>query len=265
MEQEKEYHILSLSGGKDSTALAFYIKENMPEIHEKIEYVFCDTGCDLPETYDYLNKIEVYLNKKITRIKPEKSFEHLINCNGYLPTQYNRWCTFELKTKTFNKYIFDKLKNSKKQLVNLYIGIRADESHRATNDKSVGEHIKASFPFVEKGLIKKDIENILTKAGIGFPDYYNWRSRSGCYFCFYQKKIEWIGLYENHPKLFQKAMNYEYYNNDKIKKGYFYWIKDLSLKKLIEPENRKKIKEKYSMTKKLENTDLSSSLITIFS
>ena len=47
---EKEYHILSLSGGKDSTALAFFIKENMPEVHEKIEYVFYDTGLDLDET-----------------------------------------------------------------------------------------------------------------------------------------------------------------------------------------------------------------------
>jgi phage repressor protein C with HTH and peptisase S24 domain len=38
-----EYHILSLSGGKDSTALAFFMKENMQEIFEKTELVFCDT------------------------------------------------------------------------------------------------------------------------------------------------------------------------------------------------------------------------------
>ena len=66
----KEYHILSLSGGKDSTALAFFMKENMPEIFEKTELVFCDTECELPELYDYLNKIEIFLNKKIT-IKDE--------------------------------------------------------------------------------------------------------------------------------------------------------------------------------------------------
>ena len=71
----KEYHILSLSGGKDSTALAFFMKENMPEIFEKTELVFCDTECELPELYDYLNKIEIFLNKKITKLKPEKSFE----------------------------------------------------------------------------------------------------------------------------------------------------------------------------------------------
>ena len=59
-----EYHILSLSGGKDSTALAFFMKENMPEIFEKLELVFCDTECELPELYDYLNKIEIFLNNK---------------------------------------------------------------------------------------------------------------------------------------------------------------------------------------------------------
>ena len=75
----KEYHILSLSGGKDSTALAFFMKENMPEIFEKLELVFYDTGCDLPETYDYLNKIEVFLKKKITRVRPDRTFNSTVH------------------------------------------------------------------------------------------------------------------------------------------------------------------------------------------
>ena len=64
-----EYHILSLSGGKDSTALAFFMKENMPEVFEKLELVFCDTECELPELYDYLNKIEIFLGKKIILLR----------------------------------------------------------------------------------------------------------------------------------------------------------------------------------------------------
>lgn len=71
----KEYHILSLSGGKDSTALAFFIKENMPDVFEQMELVFFDTECELPETYEYLNKIEIFLEKTITKIKPFKSFD----------------------------------------------------------------------------------------------------------------------------------------------------------------------------------------------
>ena len=53
-------HILSLSGGKDSTALALYMRDRVPQM----EYVFCDTGEELAETYDYLLKIEAQLGIK---------------------------------------------------------------------------------------------------------------------------------------------------------------------------------------------------------
>ncbi|MFZ1474384.1 MAG: phosphoadenosine phosphosulfate reductase family protein, partial [Anaerolineae bacterium] len=46
-------HIVSLSGGKDSTALAIYMRDRIPDV----EYVFCDTGEELPETYEYLDKL----------------------------------------------------------------------------------------------------------------------------------------------------------------------------------------------------------------
>ena len=52
-------HIVSLSGGKDSSALAVLMKERYPEI--PVEYVFCDTEYELPETYEYLDKLEAFL------------------------------------------------------------------------------------------------------------------------------------------------------------------------------------------------------------
>ncbi len=240
MEQEKEYHILSLSGGKDSTALAFYIKENMPDIHEKIEYVFCDTGVDLPETYDYLNKIEIFLDKKITRIHPEKSFEHLVeSSNGFLPSIANRWCTSELKTLPFLKYIKSKLENNSK--VYNYIGFRADEPQRAKRIYDDPENLFRIYPFVENGLNKNDIVNILMNSGILLPDYYKWKERSSCYFCFFQNPLDWIKLYENHPNLYKKAMNFE--------KKELGWLQEIRLKDLCKPQNIKFYKEKY---KKLE-------------
>ena len=48
----------------------------------------------------------------------------------------------------------------------------------------------------------------MIESGLGKPSYYEWRSRSGCYFCFYQRKKEWVGLLENHPDLFEKAIEY---------------------------------------------------------
>ncbi|MBQ0129853.1 MAG: phosphoadenosine phosphosulfate reductase [bacterium] len=105
------------------------------------------------------------------------------------------------------------------------------------------------FPLLdnEDVLVKEDIFRILYESGVGVPAYYNkidfevdgkvgqyCRSRSGCYFCFFQQRIEWIWLYEQHPDLFQKAMGYE-------KDGYT-WIQDESLSDLIKPERIKQIK-----------------------
>ncbi len=263
----KEYHILSLSGGKDSAALALYMKNHFPKIHEKIEYFFCDTEHELPEVYDYLNKIEVFLGKKINRLKPYVSFDHIYQTRKILPNPTNRWCTVELKTKTMRKLIYDKFLEKGEGIVNLYIGIRGDESHRVKTATSSDNYIKECFPFVENGLQKQDIIDILLNSGLGLPEYMKWKSRSGCYFCFYQSKWEWIGLYENHPDLYKKAMSYEFYNCEHIKTGHFGWRQDISLKDMIKPENIKKIKEKYNelQIKKQNYNKSKSKLVDIYS
>ena len=260
----KEYHILSLSGGKDSTALAFFMKENMPEIFEKTELVFCDTELEVPEVYEYLNKLELYLNKPILYLKPEVSFQHIYDTRKILPKPQNRWCTVELKTKTMQKFIRN-LTSSKNCIINLYIGIRADEAQRVKTATSNKPNIKEQFLFVNDGLIKKDIIDILSESGIGLPCYMEWKSRSGCFFCFYQSKLEWINLYERHPDLYKKAMNYEYKNCKEIKKGYFGWRSDITLEEMIKPENIKKIKESYAKkVEKKKSKQLKTTLLEVF-
>lgn len=243
LNMKKEYHILSLSGGKDSTALAFFIKENMPEIFEKLELVFCDTEQEIPETYEYLNKIEIFLNKKITILKPQKSFDHLISIYNHLPSITQRWCTVELKTKVFKKYFDEISKHKNIDSVYLYIGIRADEASRTESSKHNSKKIKAIYPFVDYGLHKSDIDKILEESGIGYSDYYKWRKRSGCYFCMFQSKNDWLNLYEHHPDLFKKAMEYEIDAGTTKREKRFGWNMDMALKDMIKPENIKKIKE----------------------
>ena len=242
---KKEYHILSLSGGKDSTALAFFMRENMPEIFERLKLVFFDTECDLSETYEYLNKIEMYLNKKIEYIKPELSFEQLYQIYKFIPSTRYRWCTTGMKINPFRKYMNKLINECNAQKINLYVGIRSDEPTRIENyqkqniEKDDGI-LKTHYPLAEYGLIKKDVFDILTNNGIGFPKYYEWRSRSGCYFCFFQKKIEWVNLLERHPKLFEKALYFE-----KIGGKNFTWCQDMSLEELKKSEIIEKIKNKY--------------------
>ena len=114
-------HILSLSGGKDSTALALYMRDRIPNM----EYVFCDTGEELPETKDYLLRLEAQLGIAIVRLNPERPFMHYLQLyRGVLPDPRTRWCTRVLKLRPFENYIGD-------NPVFLYVGIRADEPHRS--------------------------------------------------------------------------------------------------------------------------------------
>jgi 3'-phosphoadenosine 5'-phosphosulfate sulfotransferase (PAPS reductase)/FAD synthetase len=60
-----------LSGGKDSAALAVYMRDRVPEM----EYIFHDTGKELPETYEYLSRLEAILGKKIVKTTSNQSFD----------------------------------------------------------------------------------------------------------------------------------------------------------------------------------------------
>lgn len=230
-------HILCLSGGKDSTALAIYMKDRV----ENMEYVFTDTGEELPETYEYLDILEVFLNKPIVRLNPDRPFKHHLEIrNGFLPSSRQRWCTELLKIKPFEEYVGD-------ESVISYVGIRADENR--SGYVSTKPNITPRFPFKEDGLGKDDIRRILDDSGLGLPKYYEWRSRSGCYFCFFQQKNEWVGLRERHPDFFEKAKEFEKTDVGTGKR--FTWNQRESLDELEQPERVAQIKAEHQ--KRLEN------------
>lgn len=254
----KTRHILAMSGGKDSCALAIYMKDRVPEM----EYVFCDTEKELTETYDYLDKLEVYLNKKIIRLKSDSfGFDDLLKIRrGFLPSPQVRWCTEYLKIKPYEEYIGD-------QEVVSYVGIRADEGHRKKY-VSTKPNITARYPFVEDGLRHDDIMEILNNTYVGgeplgLPKYYEWRSRSGCFFCFYQQRREWVGLLENHPDLFREAMEYE--KEDPATGERYTWVQGESLADLAKPERVAQIKKDFEARLARKGKDISDrSLVQVF-
>ena len=78
-------HVLGLSGGRDSAALAVYMRQHHPELD--IEYFFTDTGKELPEVYEYLGRLEGYLGKPILRLNPDRNFDFwLKQYNDFLPS-----------------------------------------------------------------------------------------------------------------------------------------------------------------------------------
>jgi 3'-phosphoadenosine 5'-phosphosulfate sulfotransferase (PAPS reductase)/FAD synthetase len=97
-------HILSLSGGKDSAALAIYMRDRVPNM----EYIFHDTAKELPDTYDYLDRLEAFLGKRVVRTTAGVTFDDLLRVKGgMLPSQARRWCTELMKLKPFETYIGD--------------------------------------------------------------------------------------------------------------------------------------------------------------
>ncbi len=320
-------HVLGISGGKDSAALAIYMSQKHSDIN--IEYYTCDTGKELKETYDLIDRLNSILGKEIRLYKsidelnsPEKNpFDHFLAIyGGYLPSATARWCTGKMKLQPFENEIGTTPTIS-------YVGIRGDENREGYISKK--ENIQSIFPFRKniwsEDVIKKflansnisfvrdtylslakesqlkmileyvdqpislrftqkqkvnalldvdvklfnkvvflwlktteypvgkldnfslieneenlgidDIFKILINSGVGIPAYYNpieytvtidgkdkkgtySRSRSGCFFCFFQQKIEWVWLLEQHPDLYEKAIEYE-------KTGYTWSIEPL--------------------------------------
>jgi hypothetical protein len=229
MSEQKVRQILSLSGGKDSTALAIYMRDRVPDL----EYVFCDTEMELPETYDYLERLEAYLGRPIVRLKHDgRGFEHwLVVYGNYLPSPQSRWCTRHLKIQPFERFVGN-------DRVRSYIGIRADEDREGYISHKPG--IEPVYPFKEAGIVKSDVFRLLDNSGLGIPSYYRWRSRSGCFFCFFQQKIEWVGLRENHPDLFEQATKYEKLTADLANR--YTWSAGESLEELALPERVARIR-----------------------
>jgi len=250
---ERIRHIVSLSGGKDSTALAIYLRDRIPDL----EYVFCDTGEELPETYDYLKKLEVVLEKHITILNPERPFKHYLDIyRGVLPDPRTRWCTRKLKIEPFENFVGN-------DIVYNYIGIRADEPHRK-GFISTKPNIIPKYPFIEDGIRKQDVFQILEESGIGLPEYYQWRSRSGCYFCFFQQRIEWIGLSKRHPELYQIAMEMEMEKEDPETGERYTWVPGESLKELLKPERVAQIEEDHKNKELVEKIAPNTPLAKVF-
>lgn len=148
-------HLLGISGGKDSAALAIYLKQMYPCLH--IEYYNSDTGCEMAETELLIERLTAYLGS-IKRLRavpdsPEKTpFEHFLNSmGGFLPSPQARWCTKKMKLEEFERYVGDDYAIS-------YVGIRGDEDRDGYISSK--PNIQAVFPF-RRNIWSIDVVNLV--------------------------------------------------------------------------------------------------------
>jgi hypothetical protein len=181
------------------------MRQRHPEL--ELEYFFTDTGKELPEVYEFLTRLEGFLGRPITRLNPDRDFDFwLKSYNNFLPSPQARWCTRQLKLRPFEGWVRSYLEQGDK--VVSYVAIRADEEFREGYSSNRAA-LTTKLPFKEAGIDKSGVIEILEGSGLGLPRYYEWRSRSGCTFCFFQQKIEWVRLKERHPEAFEEAKRYE--------------------------------------------------------
>ena len=209
--------------------------------HLATEYFFTDTGKELPEVYEYLGRLEGFLGKPIIRLNPNRDFDFwLKEYKNFLPSAQTRWCTKQLKIRPFEESV--KRISDRGVIVNSYVAIRGDEASRG-GMISKQRNLVVHLPFVDNGLDKADVIEILEASGLGLPAYYRWRSRSGCTFCFYQQKIEWVRLKEEHPEAFEEARSYEKIALEN--QSPFTWSQGESLDELERPERVAQIKRNF--------------------
>lgn len=235
----RERHILGISGGRDSAALAVFMRQNHPDLD--LEYFFTDTGKELAEVYEFLDRLEGFLGKPITRLNPDRDFDFwLREYNHFLPSPRTRWCTRQLKLRPLERWLRDDLDAG--VIVNSYVAIRADEPQRE-GYQSTHPNMKVHFPLRAGGIDRAGVIEVLESAGVGEPEYYRWRSRSGCTFCFFQQKIEWVRLSREHPDAFADARNYE---KSALEHGTpFTWSQGESLDELVQPARVAAIESDY--------------------
>ena len=236
--------VLGLSGGKDSAALAIYMRQKFPEL--SIDYYFTDTGKELPEVYEFLGRLEGFLGRQIHRLNPNRTFDFWLKEYGnFLPSPQTRWCTKQLKLLPFRQWIKPWLDGGDEVIS--YVAIRSDEDHREGYTSTHG-NLKIEMPFRKMSIDREGVLDILRSSGVGLPHYYQWRSRSGCTFCFFQQKIEWVRLKEVHPKAFEDAKEYE---KDAISHGSpFTWSQGEPLGELEKPARVMQIKADYEQRKR---------------
>lgn len=245
-----ERHIIPISG-KDSLATALWQIAKEPNL--PYEFMFNPTGAELPEVFEWLDNVEVYLGKPIVRVG--KNLEYIITNErgGFLPSWNDRYCTKQSKMTPMQDFIG-------RSPCFVYYGIRADEDRSGYNN-SAKRNIYPKMPLMEAGINLRMVYEIIKNAGLKPPVFFwqevydevckrmeldlskilpewiidmlfSWRTRANCYFCFNQRKYEWVGLLRHKPFLFANAQKMEHNGSD------FFWNgKDYPLSKIVENQD----------------------------
>jgi 3'-phosphoadenosine 5'-phosphosulfate sulfotransferase (PAPS reductase)/FAD synthetase len=181
-------HVVGLSGGKDSTALALWLVENEPR---EYEFICNTTGNELPAMVAHWKLLEHLLGQPLKQVTHSTDLLGLIEEQQMLPNFRARWCTRILKIEPTIRYM-DSLPDGS----TLYVGLRADEEMRRG---IYGEDMLIRFPLREQAMDETMVWQYLDDRGITIPE------RTDCAWCYHQRIEEWQTLWRDHPAIYAEG------------------------------------------------------------
>lgn len=203
-------HIVSFSGGKDSTAmLLMMVERKMP-----IDYIlFCDTGKEFDELYQHIRNVEKYIGIPVTWLKANTTYEYnlyerIVSRGKYKgrvgygwPSMMNRWCTREFKQVPIKN--FYKSLNVPKTEIFDYIGIAYDEPKR------IREIERVRYPLYEWKITEAQALQYCYNKGFDFGGLYEHFDRLGCWCCPLTNIKDLYNLYKYYPDKWQELLQME--------------------------------------------------------
>jgi len=207
--------VASVSGGKDSTAMVLYLKEQ--DLPNEIHYVWANTVWEAPDVYDYIETtLKPLCGENFHEVRNSKypnGMVDLVKHKGAFPFRRGRFCTENLKTKPIANWIKSELALPPDKLCINAVGIRAAESKA----RSQMLEYEPGSP-LGKGLVSMtwrplihytwpDISGLHRRAGIKPCDLYlqkNAVKRIGCFPCIMSSKAEIRKIATEYPEIIDK-------------------------------------------------------------
>jgi len=201
----RDRHVIPVSGGADSTVMAILMRELFPRT--EFTYLFTDTEAEDPEIYENLARLERYLGEPIVQVHPTRGLYPLIeHWGGFLPGPQSRYCTRALKLEPFEAAM--ESIRPPNGVVHSYVGLRADEAGARTGLVSTRDWILTHTPFIELGVGRQEVFSLLDKT-VGVPRMYQYRSRSGCVVCPFQRRAELVQSAKRYPQEWRRGAEAE--------------------------------------------------------
>lgn len=201
-------NIVSWSGGKDSTAMLYYLLYEM-EIQD-LTVVYMDTTIVTPDVPAYIDQIQKDWNFDLVILKPIKTFWELLEEKRFFPTIKYLWCLRELKKKPFKTWVTNQLDSIK----NIFIGVRRAESpyrNKHYTDKirvtSRPDKIINLYPLLDWS--NRDVEQYFKKNNIPKNPAYEKLGISSCYVCPFLHKKHYLRLRSQYPRHYETIRKYE--------------------------------------------------------